>query len=453
MTTTAIPNDAFTQSLQKIAQWIASGELPQAATALNVALKKQPKDPRVFMQGARLAEASGNPKGAEELARRALALSPGWVVSITELASLLARHNQLSEALTLAKKAVTLESSNLQVLSYAVEIAHQAQDFPQATTWLQRMAVLNPGNPQVKTLIARNLRIQGDNASAIAVYDELIAANPLHGDALLGRVQMAWMADDLATALPICETLCTVDPENEVFLFWRTLAQGLTPATMPVAMVKAMHDDQATQYDLHMVKNLKYQLPKTMAALIQARYPEPTYNLLDLGCGTGLLGLYLGKLEGAMVGVDVSLKMVEQLARHNLYDRVHNVNLLDALAETPDALYNVISACDVFGYVGDLTQAIPNACRILRPGGHLVFSCEVAGADEADWVLRKSLRYAHKRSHIEALCKAAGCNEVTVEDTVLFVENQQPVNGYIVVARKKMARKAPAKKAVAPESV
>ena len=93
----------------------------------------------------------------------------------------------------------------------------------------------------------------------------------------------------------------------------------------------------------------------------------------------------------------------------------------------------------------------PNACRILRPGGHLVFSCEAAGADEADWVLRKSLRYAHKRSHIEALCKAAGCNEITVEDTVLFVENQQPVHGYTVVARKKLARKAAVKKAAVAE--
>jgi predicted TPR repeat methyltransferase len=128
--------------------------------------------------------------------------------------------------------------------------------------------------------------------------------------------------------------------------------------------------------------------------------------------------------------------MIDQAARHNVYDRFHTVNLHDALRETPDGLYQVIAALDVFIYAGDVTEAIPNALRVLVPGGMMVFSFETAPEQGADLVLQPSGRYAHKRSHIEALCKAAGFASVEVRDTELREENHQPVNGFVVTACK-----------------
>ena len=119
-----------------------------------------------------------------------------------------------------------------------------------------------------------------------------------------------------------------------------------------------------------------------------------------------------------------------------MYDRFHTVNLHDALHETPDAIYEVITALDVFIYTGDLKESIPNAHRILLPGGHLIFSCETAPENGPDLVLLDANRYAHKRSHVEALCKAAGFVRVDIEDTVLRTENHAPVQGFVVTAHK-----------------
>jgi predicted TPR repeat methyltransferase len=446
MTTIAIPTDPFTQRLQKIANLIASGDLTKAATALNAALKQSPKDPRVFLQGARLAEASGNGKGALELARRAVALFPSWSVSVTELASLLSRQKQFPDAVQVAQQALSLDASNPEVLARAVDIAHQAQRLDLAVEWLTRLDVLAPGNAGNNLLLARDLRALGKTAEAAAVYGALIAANPGENNARLGLAQMAWAQGDLVTALNACDALLTADPQNEVFVFWHQLAQGQTPATLPAAMVLDMHDADADQYDVKMVRHLKYQLPMQMAAMVKARFPEGAFNLLDLGCGTGLLGVALGAFDGVLVGVDLSLKMIEQAARHNCYARFHAVNVLDALANTPDGLYDVLTASDVFSYVGDLTEAIPHAVRILRAGGYLMFSCEVAAEDGPDLVLQPSLRYAHKRSHIEALCQSAGCDEVSVEPVALFLEGQDMVAGFTVVAHKAVATKPAARK-------
>jgi predicted TPR repeat methyltransferase len=131
--------------------------------------------------------------------------------------------------------------------------------------------------------------------------------------------------------------------------------------------------------------------------------------------------------------------MIDQAARHNVYDRFHNVDLLDALEATPASLYDVITALDVFVYVGDLAQAIPNAFKVLKPGGQLIFSCERSADDEADLVLRPTLRYAHKASHIEAQCRAAGFDPVAIENTNLRLENNAPVDGYLVIAQKPAA--------------
>ena len=185
-----------------------------------------------------------------------------------------------------------------------------------------------------------------------------------------------------------------------------------------------------------MVRGLKYRLPKLVAELIQGKYPDLKLNVLDLGCGTGLLGVCLGRIQGALVGVDLSEAMTAQAMRHNVYDRFHHVNVLDALAETPDSLYDVIAALDVFIYVGDLTAAIPDAHRILVPGGHLIFSCETAAEDGPQLVLRPTGRYAHKRSHVEALCRSAGFADLSVEDCDLRLEQGQPLSGFLVVARK-----------------
>jgi predicted TPR repeat methyltransferase len=200
-----------------------------------------------------------------------------------------------------------------------------------------------------------------------------------------------------------------------------------------------MYDSFAPLYDQHVVAGLKYKLPREVARMITERYPDRKLNVLDLGCGTGLLGACLGRIEGALVGVDLSRPMLDQALRHGVYDRFHNVDLLDALEATPESLYDVIAALDVFIYAGDMTRAVPDAYRILRSGGHFIFSCERALDDEADLVLRPSQRFAHKPSHLEALCRSAGFEQVTIETMPLRYENNQPVEGFLVIARKPAA--------------
>ncbi len=436
MTSTATALDPLAKRLQTVQHLIASGKLSEAAQRLQTAAKSAPGDPRVYLTGMKLAEAAGQPQRAQDAARRALQLAPEWPVAMTELALLLARQDQLEEAITLAQRSMALDGDNPQVLGRVIDIAHRAKRLDLALVWIRRAIDVAPHTLLLRLQFAHDLRLTGQRSEAIQTYDAILATVPGNPQALLGRAQTLIETDDLGRAAQDTAELTAQDAGNEEYRFWHQLAQGITPARQPVGMVRELFDSMSDGYDQHIVAQLKYKLPREVARAIKTLYPESKLNVLDLGCGTGLLGACLGRVDGAMIGVEVSPRMIEQAARHGVYDRFHNVDLLDALRETPASLYDVIAALDVFIYVGDIAGAVPDAFRVLRDGGRFIFSCETASESEADLVLRPTMRYAHKVSQVEALCRAAGFDSVAVESMTLRYEALEPVQGFLVTAGK-----------------
>lgn len=415
---------------------IAAGDLKNAALTLNKAQQQAPNDPRVFLLAGLMAEKAGNLPGAFDALQRSVALAPEWGPGLLELALLQARHNRFAAAVETADKVAALEPENLQVLAGVIDIAHRTGHTDMAVRHLRRGLVLVPGDVQLRRLLARDLSALEQFSEALETWSALLEQDPADTEAREGRVQTLLTQGQPARARADTLALLEQDPGNAVHAYHNALAHGATPPHQPPQISRALFDGMAEVYDQHMVRGLKYQLPKQVAERLLAAHPDKKINVLDLGCGTGLLGVCLGRLDGALVGVDISRRMIEQAARHKVYDRFHHTNLLDALEDTPASLYQVIAALDVFIYTGDLQQAIPNALRILVPGGQLVFSCETASEGGPDLVLLRAGRYAHKRSQVEALCRAAGFGTVSVEDTVLRQENNVPVHGFVVFAHK-----------------
>jgi predicted TPR repeat methyltransferase len=436
MTSTSASTDALASHLQAIERLIAERKVHEAAQQLKAVAAVARGDARVHLLTSRLAEATGDLQGSIEHARLAANAAPHWSIPMTEFAMALARANRFPHALAAAERAVQMDPNNPALLTRVIDVAHRAQHLELALAWLRRLYALSPGNRDVERMIARDLRLKGDHAAAMQAYGALIEAEGPRAEHLLGRLQSALAMGEREQAQQDGAALVAQQPQNEEFRFWNEYAAGGTPPHQPRGMIQALYDGFAPVYDQHVVAGLKYKLPKVVADRILQWHPDRALNVLDLGCGTGLLGVALGKLDGALIGVDVSQPMIEQAARHELYDRFHSVDLLEALEATPASLYDVLAALDVFIYTGDLSTAIPDAHRILKPGGRFVFSCETATEDEPDLVLRPTMRYAHQPSVIEAICRATGFEGVEVESMTLRYENLQPIEGFLVTARK-----------------
>ena len=98
-------------------------------------------------------------------------------------------------------------------------------------------------------------------------------------------------------------------------------------------------------------------------------------DLIDLGCGTAYIGAWTLRAGGHPVGIDNS---AEQLATARALQGEHNLHfpLIHGNAEhvpRPDRSFDIaISEHGASGWC-DPYQWIPEASRLLRPGGQLIF--------------------------------------------------------------------------------
>jgi predicted TPR repeat methyltransferase len=428
--------------IHSIENQISKGKLQEAVQALNALAAIAPNDPRLFILGAKVAEASHNPAAALEAARHAHALAPHWPAGSLLVAQLLATKGDTEQAMDMARRslrdAAAQQSVSVDHLKQCASLARSLNQFQAAHEWLLAAHALAPTSVSIQYQLALLEISLGGFASAVDRLTLCLKQVPDDVSLLIARMQAHLFQKQNALALQDGERVVALGGagDNAEFAFYLGLARGEAPAAMPPSLVAQTFAELAGEFDQKLQGNLGYKLPKEMAARILQWYPERNCDILDLGCGTGLLGANLGPMKGVIVGVDLSQEMVNQALHLGVYDKFHVVNIEDALKATPAAQYDIIAALDVLIYLGALDQAFTNVLRILTPGGRFVFSCETAPASVAEFTLTDAHRFAHQRSYVERLLHSAGFTHITVEDTTLRLEAGQPVQGFVVQAAK-----------------
>ena len=415
---------------------IKSGRLREAAATLDALAAANPADFRVHMTAALLGRTAANARLELESLRRAVAAAPrNWRVRV-EQAKALSRRDRHAEAVAAAQASVDLAPQELAAMEVAVAVADAAGDLAGAQRYLQAAHDLKPADVAIRRALGVNLARQGRYLDAEPHLRAVLATSPDDLPALewLGSTLIG--LDRRDEALAVLHRVQALAPDDPNLPFHLALARGETPATQPDAMVRAVFDAYAHRFDGHLLGKLHYRVPQRMAGIIRTRMPVPS-SVLDLGCGTGLVGKFLGGTGAKLVGVDLSPRMLERARRLGVYADLRCAPLLDELHATAPESVDFITAADVFIYVGDLGGVIPAAFAALRRGGALIFSCELAADDEGALVLRASKRYAHSVSSVRALCRAAGFAGCEVEALTLRLENEQPIDGYIAIAEKR----------------
>lgn len=154
-----------------------------------------------------------------------------------------------------------------------------------------------------------------------------------------------------------------------------------TNATMskcPAEYIVGLYASFSNRFDAVLLDKLEYQTPhKLCDLLVKALYlgssSQPRklfHNAVDLGCGTGLSGIEFRPLiRGLLTGIDLSPAMIEMAKekRSNVYSKLMVGDLTMAFCccsdDDPTAAanlvtqaYDLVIACDVFCYLGDLNE-------------------------------------------------------------------------------------------------
>ncbi|PWK64135.1 methyltransferase domain-containing protein [Aminobacter sp. AP02] len=210
---------------------------------------------------------------------------------------------------------------------------------------------------------------------------------------------------------------------------------GAAPASEspPSAFVETLFDQYADKFDHALVETLHYRVPELLTAAIAATGRTHFDHAIDLGCGTGLMGVKLRSAAKRLDGYDISAEMLRKARDKGVYDRLEKADLqeLEFAGEAAD----LVTAADVFMYLGGLDRVFASVMKMLAPGGLFAFSVE-RFAGEGAFELQASRRYAHSEAYVHGLIAAAGLRLVSLERAVIRQDRREPVEGLIVVTER-----------------
>tara|TARA_Y100000780_G_scaffold211112_2_gene210288 strand:+ start:485697 stop:487034 length:1338 start_codon:yes stop_codon:yes gene_type:complete len=346
---------------------------------------------------------------------------------------------QFDEAKDIFEQIIKLRPQSYEALNNLGLVYGDQYDWEKASEYFKKALELSPDEPEVMLNLAHALRDNNQAEEGLVYYKKLHKMFPdnarhafnvaivLHG---LGRFD---------EAIEYLEKVLKINPDdiNAKHLLEATRGdKGATEA--PESYIADLFDAYAKDFDMHLAA-LEYQVPKMLAARIPfaiAPKGKPgSWNMLDLGCGTGACGLYFNEYCARRVAVDLSPKMIEKSQAHGVYDDLHTQGIEGFYAES-DELFDLIFATDVLVYVGALESFMEESAKHLKPGGLLAVSTELCTPEEGDFILRNSGRFAQSDAYMLKLAKANGLMKMVNADITVRMGHHEPIPGKLYIFKK-----------------
>lgn len=225
------------------------------------------------------------------------------------------------------------------------------------------------------------------------------------------------------------------------------------------AMSDSYQRDHGPQLEEHLAAWGVWQIPE---AELKVLGEVADRDVIELGCGAAQWSIALARRGARVTGIDLSDRQLEH-AREAVEAAGVEVDLLHVSAEAvpvPDASFDV-AFCD-HGAIGfaDPARAIPEAARLLRPGGMLAFSlhtpmvdvCWPAEADSPGTALVVDYFDLGRREDEDTVEYQLGYGEwvrlfrrsgLSVEDLVELRPDPQAASSYRSDAERDWARRWP----------
>ena len=133
-----------------------------------------------------------------------------------------------------------------------------------------------------------------------------------------------------------------------------------------------LYQDWAATYDATMLEGLGYLTPRLVAEALAQHLKALDAPVLDVGCGTGLVGAEAAALGYTTIdGLDLSVPMMTVAAQRGVYRHLLEGDLTQPLPMASNAYAAVVCAGTfTSGHVD--ASCLDELVRILQPGGWLV---------------------------------------------------------------------------------
>jgi 2-polyprenyl-6-hydroxyphenyl methylase/3-demethylubiquinone-9 3-methyltransferase len=160
---------------------------------------------------------------------------------------------------------------------------------------------------------------------------------------------------------------------------------------------------------------------------IQGICPLQGLNVLDVGCGGGILADSMAHLGAQVLGIDLSTKALKVAQLHALEARTPNVRYREVsaedLASEQPSTFDVVTCMEMLEHVPDPASVVRACSALVKPGGWVFFSTINRNAQSflfaivgAEYVLNLLPRGTHeyakmiRPSELASYCREADLN-------------------------------------------
>jgi predicted TPR repeat methyltransferase len=314
--------------------------------------------------------------------------------------------------------------------------------FHEAVTAFDEAIEIRPGFVDALSNRATSLSELKRHDEALEGFDAALAIDAEHAiswnnraNALVAMKRFEEAVDNYDRALQLAPTFLEARDNRQNALF--ELKRG---KRCPPAFMRGLFDDFSSHYDETMLEKLQYRAHLHLRTLAERVLPRltPPWRILDLGCGTGLVGDAFKDLAvgGHLAGLDIAPKMIEAARTRGLYDDLI-LGDLETVLHAPGPSYELILAADTMIYLGDLASTFSGVAKRLEADGFYIFAVESVA--DGEWQQTPANRFRHGTAYIKAEAERASLIFIDAMDCTLRFEANTPVAGLAVALQKPRA--------------
>lgn len=138
----------------------------------------------------------------------------------------------------------------------------------------------------------------------------------------------------------------------------------------PTNKSKYFWDKLAKSYDKRVKKVYDKAYQDTIK--LSRNYLDPTHNVLDFACGSGITTIELSKNVKKITAIDISEKMIEVAKQKTIDKNINNIEFKQAdlfESQLNDTKYNAVLAFNILCFIEDLDEVLIRVKDLLLPSG------------------------------------------------------------------------------------
>jgi predicted TPR repeat methyltransferase len=409
---------------------------------------------------------------------RRLAQKLGGFDALLASAEARKRDGRPDEAIALYQRALAMRPDSAPARNELANFLRSAGRVAEAVQQFSELIARHPQIPEPYNNLGITLGSQGLDAEAIPHFQRALALKPDFLDARINLGLSLAHCRRLAEALQQVEIAArsTMQPSFPMFQFAMLLARlncidaartclqaylarnpddslgarlvlaGLGGAALPERASRAQLDrlyaQRAASWDRTASGDFAYGGARLVAELLQQLAgPATDLDILDAGCGTGLVGELVSGRARRLEGIDMSPAMLAQAKTKGVYHQLHEGDLVELL-RSREAAFDAITCAATLIHFGELRPPLEAAATSLRDGGLFVFTLFPNEQDE-NAVAAGSLDglgeggcFAHGSRYVAGLAEATGFAVERMETQVHEYVAGKPRMGLVVALRR-----------------